>query len=136
MAFEVQQIDPLDLQPNIGVGVGLPFTNGAVFNTTYTTREALKVNLINYFLTDENERFLNLEIGAGIRRLLFGQSVPDMQDMVEQKVRRGVDMWFPRVDITKLTTQVSQDTNTLTLYMQYRVKMTNIQDELLINFEQ
>ena len=27
MAFKVQQINPLDLQPRVGVGVGLPYTS-------------------------------------------------------------------------------------------------------------
>jgi hypothetical protein len=45
MAFEVQQINPLDLQPSVGVGVGLPFTSNQVFTTTFTTREAIKANL-------------------------------------------------------------------------------------------
>ena len=37
MAFEVRKIDPLDLRPSKGVGVSLPFTGPAVFNTTYET---------------------------------------------------------------------------------------------------
>ena len=42
MAFNVQQINPLDLQPSVGIGVGLPFSSNQVFTTTYTTQEALK----------------------------------------------------------------------------------------------
>jgi hypothetical protein len=39
MAFNVQQINPLDLQPSVGVGVGLPFTSDQVFNTNlYNSR--------------------------------------------------------------------------------------------------
>ena len=59
MAFNVQQINPLDLQPSVGIGVGLPFTSGEVFSTTYTTQDAIKSNLINYFLTGKSERFFN-----------------------------------------------------------------------------
>jgi phage baseplate assembly protein W len=136
MAFDVQQINPLDLQPSVGVGVGLPFTNTAVFNTTYTTQEALKANLINYFLTGENERFLNPELGAGIRALLFDQMTSDVGDRVEQAVRTGVSKWFPRVIINSINSELSPDSNTFTLSIRYSVQMTNIQDELIINFEQ
>jgi phage baseplate assembly protein W len=136
MAFSVQQINPLDLQPSVGIGVSLPFTGGAVFNTTYTTQEALKTNLINYFLTGEDERFFNPELGTGIRALLFDQLTSDIGDKVEQIVRAGVSKWFPRVVINSIDSQLSPDTNTFTLLMRYSVQMTNIQDELTINFEQ
>ena len=136
MAFNVQQINPLDLQPSVGVGGGLPFTSAAVFNTTYTTQEALKTNLINYFLTGEDERFLNPELGTGIRALLFDQLTSDVGDKVEQIVRAGVSKWFPRVIINNISSEISPDTNTFTLLMRYSVQMTNIQDELTINFEQ
>lgn len=136
MAFEIQQINPLDLQPSVGVGVGLPFSNGAVFNTTFTTQEALKANLINFFLTGENERFLNPELGAGIRALLFDQATDDIQDRVEFAVRTGISRWFPKVNILELSVDVSPDTYTVTLYLRYSVNLTNIEDELIINFEQ
>jgi hypothetical protein len=77
MAFNVQQINPLDLQPSVGVGVGLPFSSNQVFNITYTTQEAIKTNLINYFLTGESERFFNPTFGAGIGAVLFNQMQQD-----------------------------------------------------------
>ena len=73
MAFDVQQINPLDLQPRKAVGVGLPFSSKSVFNSTYATKDAIKSNLINYFLTEKGERFLNPALGAGLRALLFDQ---------------------------------------------------------------
>jgi len=73
MAFQVERIHPLDLQPRKAVGVGLPFSSTSVFNSTYTTQDALKSNLINYLLTEKSERFLNPDLGAGLRALLFDQ---------------------------------------------------------------
>lgn len=136
MAFNIQQIDPLDLQPSVGVGVGLPFSNTSVFNINYTTQEALKANLINFFLTGENERFFNPELGAGIRTILFDQITYDVEDRVEQIIQSGVSRWFPNVNLNQLQVTVSPDTNTLTIVMRYSVINTNIQDELVINFEQ
>ena len=60
MAYKVQRISPLDLQPRKAVGVALPFSGKAVFNSTYTTKDAVRNNIINYFLTGKNERVLNL----------------------------------------------------------------------------
>jgi len=136
MAFDVQQINPLDLQPSVGVGVGLPFSSDSVFNITYTTQEALKSNLINYFLTGQFERFLNPTFGAGLRQLLFEQATQDNKDEIEYVVRSGIATWFPNIAINSLSTDVSPDTNTFTLAIAYSVNMTNITDQLVINFQQ
>ena len=136
MAFNVQQINPLDLQPSVGIGVGLPFSSGEVFTTTYTTQDAIKSNLINYFLTGKSERFFNPDLGAGLRAILFDQITQESKDQVEYVVQTGLSTWFPNVIINQLTTQASPDTNLFTLFLRYSIANTNIQDELLINFEQ
>lgn len=136
MAFQVQQINPLDLQPSVGVGVGLPFSSDQVFTTTYTTQDAIKANLINYFLTGKSERFFNPDLGAGLRAILFDQMTDDAQEEVEYVVQTGLSTWFPNVVVKELRTQASPDTNTFTVFLRYSIANTNIQDELLINFEQ
>ena len=136
MAFNVQQINPLDLQPSVGIGIGLPFSSGEVFTTTYTTQDAIKSNLINYFLTGKSERFFNPDLGAGLRAILFDQITQESKDQVEYVVQTGLSIWFPNVIINQLTTQASPDTNLFTLFLRYSIANTNIQDELVINFEQ
>ena len=136
MAFEVKKIHPLDLQPRKAVGVSLPFSAKDVFLPTYTTQEAIKVNLINYILTGRGERFLNPDFGIDLRSLLFEQLVDDKIEELEYRIRQGISEWFPTVTINKI--EITSDTNTGTVraYMKYGVEYTNIQDELLINFEQ
>ena len=136
MAFNVQQINPLDLQPSVGIGVKIPFSSDQVFTTTYTTQEAIKTNLINYLLTGRLERYFNPQFGAGLRALLFDQMNQDKSFEIETTIRTGVATWFPNVIIQELITQGTPDTNTFTIYMKYMVDMTNIQDELVINFQQ
>jgi phage baseplate assembly protein W len=136
MAFQVEKIHPLDLQPRKAVGVGLPFSSKSVFNSTYTTKDAIKANLINYFLTEKGERFLNPALGAGLRALLFDQMTEDKKEEINYTVRQGVAEWFPSIIIKNLNTEYSQDTNTVTVSMNYSVFQTNIEDQLVINFEQ
>lgn len=136
MAFDVEKINPLDLQPRKAVGVGLPFSSRAVFNSTYTTKDALKSNLINFFLTGRQERFLNPNFGTNLRTLLFNQMTPDTKEEILQEVRRGIADWFPNILIENLLVEETPDRNTVAIYIKYSVNQTNIQDELLINFEQ
>lgn len=136
MAFQVQKIHPLDLQPRKAVGVSLPFSAKDVFTSTYTTKDALKSNLINFLLTDKGERVLNPDFGIGLRSLLFEQATQDTKDQIDYLIRKGIADWFPELVINTLTISPTPDTNTVTIYMKYNVNQTNIQDELLINFEQ
>jgi len=136
MAFNVQKINPLDLQPRKAVGVSLPFSSNSVFNSTYTTQAALKSNLVNHFLTEKGERYLNPSLGAGLRRFIFDQITEDKRDEIEAVVRTEVSTWFPSVQINDVKIVSTPDTNTVTVYIKYNVTQTNIQDELLINFEQ
>ena len=49
MAFGAKKIFPIDTKPGIAVGVSLPFNAPNVFYSTYTTKDSIKYNLINFF---------------------------------------------------------------------------------------
>jgi phage baseplate assembly protein W len=136
MNREFTNIDPLDLQPRKAVGVKLPFSGKAVFNSTYQTREALKTNLINYFLTARGERYLNPTFGNGLQALLFEQLTQDKIKEIDATIRADIEFYFPKVEPTELNTVGLPDTNTVQFAMRYKVKNTNIEDEVVINFEQ
>ena len=80
MAFEVKKINPLDLQPRKAIGVNLPFTGKAVFNSTFETKEALKANMINYFLTGKGEKYFDPAFGSELRFVVFDQLNSDTED--------------------------------------------------------
>lgn len=136
MAFNIQQINPLDLQPSVGVGVRLPFSSNVVFTTTYTTQEAIKTNLINFLLTNPGERYLNPTLGAGITRILFEQTTEAIQDLLKFTIESGIAQYFPQIQINTLQIDPSADTNTVTVLLKYSIINTNIQDQLLLNIEQ
>lgn len=136
MAFEVRKIDPLDLRPSKGVGVSLPFTGPAVFNTTYETKDAIKTNIINFFLTGVGERFLNPTFGSGLRNLLFDQLTQDKIDQIKDIIQEGLNLYFPRVITTDMQLNAEPDTNSVFLILAYKISETNIEDSLVINFEQ
>ena len=135
MAFQVQQINPLDLQPSVGVGVGIPFTSDQVFTTTYTTKDAIKANLINYMLTNPGERSFNPTFGAGLREVLFEQSVDASEEVLKYKIQSGVAQYFPQIQINRFDIQSDRNSNTTMVLMAYSVINTNIQDQLVLNIE-
>jgi len=136
MAFQVKKIYPLDLKPSTAIGVDLPFSGKAVFNSTYLTKDAIKANLINYFLTNKGERYLNPSFGSDIRKMLFENINQDSLEEVEEIIANDISTFFPRVIPTKLEVTSNPDENSIRFYMSYQISETNIEDQLLINIEQ
>ena len=135
MAYNVEQIEPIDFLPDVAVGVNLPFTGNAVFNSTYLTKDAIKANLINYFLTNKGERYMNPQFGSNIRKLLFDNINEEKLEEIKSIVKRDIRKFFPRVN--PLLTQVTSDPDNhiVSLLVRYSIIDTNIEDELLINIE-
>ena len=136
MAIDVKKINPLDRQPRKAVGLDLPFSGQAVFNSTFTTSEAIKTNLINFFLTSRGERYLNVDFGNGLRNLLFDQLTEDKVKQIDAQIKADLAYYFPTVEPTEITTNGIPDSNTVQFAMKYKVRDTNIDDEVVLNFEQ
>ena len=135
MAYNRRKIDPLDLQPRKAVGVSLPFSGRSVFNSTYQTKDAIRTNIINFFLTGKNERIFNLNFGAGLRNLLFENITQDKIDEIRELILENLELYFPRVIVRDLTLDSSPDQNLVQFQLKYAVSETNIEDEVAINFE-
>ena len=135
MPFEVKKIDPLDLQPRKAIGVSLPFSNRAVFSSTYASKDAIKTNLINFFLTARGERYLNPLFGNELQRLLFENLNDASVARVDAVIREDLRVYFPRVIPIDISTVGDSETGTIQFTLKYRVSETNIEDEVIINFE-
>jgi len=133
MAYNLKQINVLDLRPSVGVGVALPFNTPAVFQTVYTTQEQLKYNIINFLLTNNRERIFNPNFGANIRSQIFEQITNETADTLELLIRNGIAQYFPNVAITELTFGGDPDQNLLTIQFSYTLTNTGQSDTITIN---
>jgi len=133
MAYNLRNINVLDLRPSTGVGVALPFNAPGVFRTVYTTKEQLKYNIINFLLTDRRERIFNANFGANIRSKLFEQISEETIDDLENTIRIGIATYFPNVVITNLTFNGDPDNNTLSIQFSYTISNTGQSDNILIS---
>lgn len=136
MAFEIKKIDPLDLQPRKAIGVNLPFSGKAVFNSNYQSKDAIKTNLINYFLTGKNERYMNPKFGNSLQPLLFDQMTEAKLIEIRTLVSQDLAEYFPRVEAKSLDVVGIPDTNTVQFSLTYSIRDTGIEDEVILNFEQ
>ena len=136
MAFSPKKISPLDLKPSVGIGVSLPFSSATAFKTTYTTKEAIKSNLINFFLTHKGERYLNPSFGGDLRRFIFTQITDGNLDFLKEDIQSQVAQYFPNVIVKELSVFQGQGTQEqqVTIKMVYNVANTNTTDSLEILF--
>ena len=133
MAYNLRNINVLDLRPSTGIGVALPFSSPAVFKTVYTTKEQLKYNIINFLLTDPRERLYHPTYGAGIRNKLFEQISAENLDSLELQIRLGIEQYFTSVKIVNLTFGGDPDRNLLTINFSYTINNTGESDTVILN---
>lgn len=132
---QTRKISKLDLNPNMGIGVSLPFNSQKVFTTTYTTREQIKSNLINFILTNTSERIMNPEFGAGLRRLLFSQI--DDVDTIKNILQDKINFNFPTIDLIEIDVLANPDTYTISIAITYEIKSSgNTTDTIQVNLNQ
>ena len=134
MAYNIVNISPLDLQPSKGVGIQLPFNGTTGLNITYTTKDAVKSNILNFFLTGKKERIMNPTFGAGIREQLFEQITQGTTQNIRDIIEFGLNDYFPQIQLNRLSVDALPDSNSIQVYFSYSITSTNIQDEILINF--
>lgn len=134
MAFNPQQINPIDLNSSKAIGVNLPFNGPAVFKSNYLTKDAIKFNLINFFLTNPGDRFLNPSFGGGLRDFIFEQIEEDNLYGLKENINSKISAYFPNVLIQDLNILKSEDNNSVTIELKYSIANTNINDNLTIQF--
>lgn len=134
MPFNQQQINPLDLNPNVAVGVNLPLSGPAVFISNYTTSDALKTDLINFFLTNPGERPMNPTFGGGLRNFIFSQIEEENINGLKENIEFKLQKYFPQVGISSLNILQDNDSNSLIVELKYFILNSNIQDTITLQF--
>ena len=135
MAYNARKIAPIDFKPSTGVGISIPFSGEVIFNTTFTTQEAIKSNLINWFLTNQGERPLNPEFGGNLRRFIFQQLADDTLDFLKEDIQNQLGTFFPSIIIESLEVLGREDQQIIDVVLKYKIQNTGITDTLNITFD-
>ena len=126
---------PNDTRQRVGIGVDIPFSSGGVFTPNYTTREAIKNNIINYFLTNPGERPANPLFGGGLRDFIFEQISFENLDFLKEDINTKLQQFFPDVVINEVEVIGNEDQNEVVVNLQYAVSNTGIEDEINLSFQ-
>ena len=135
MARIIQSQFPIDLTPSVAVGYGFPLDGDAVFIPTFTTREQLKANLVNYLLTNRGERLFRPDFGGDLRNLLFEAVLDSTTDALQIRIQNDINLYFPEIVVNQIEFINEPDNNQITFNLTYQIENFGIEDEINIELE-
>jgi phage baseplate assembly protein W len=112
------------------IGISVIFQTPQVFNSTFTTQDQTKNQLINFILTDPGERFFNPNFGSGIRAVLFQQDT-DFEGL-EVTLAEKIENFVQNIKVNNINI-VEGESNQINILINYSIN--NIQDTLTINLD-
>jgi phage baseplate assembly protein W len=115
MAYQVK-IHPLDFEPNVAIGVGLPiFGADNRFKLNYLTLDQAVTNAKNLLLTNTGERVMQPLFGCDLRKTLFENLSEETIEGLEERIREAFAYWLPYIFINELTLTPDYDYNKLAI---------------------
>jgi phage baseplate assembly protein W len=134
MAFGAKKIFPIDTKPGTAVGIAIPFNAPNVFFQTFTTQDAIRNNLLNFFLTNQTERYLNNQFGANLRAFIFEQISTDNISFLKENIQTLISKYFTNIKVEKLDILEYPDNNEIDVQLTYSIINTGITDQVQITF--
>ena len=128
------RVNPLDLQKNIAIGVSLPFNGPGVFNSTYTTKDQIKSNLVNLLLTDTGERLMNPTFGCDLRKFLFEGITENNLSNLTISLANSIKTFVPEITVLNIEVGPNTDYNTIDLSVNYLLNISNTPDQVTLQF--
>ena len=128
------RVNPLDLQKNIAIGVSLPFNGPGVFNSTYTTKDQTKSNLLNLLLTDAGERVMNPGFGTVLRKFLFEGITENNIESLKINLLDSIATYIPDITVVNITIIPEYDSNLINLSVDYVLNISQTPDQVTIQF--
>ncbi|MDD1442771.1 GPW/gp25 family protein [Dolichospermum sp. ST_sed3] len=104
-----KQINPIDLQKNIAVGIKLPLItdNKYFFGLNYTTFDQIRTNLLMLLSTEKGERIMQPNYGCDLRKMIFEQN-NNVEGGIIAAINDAVHTWMPQVTIIDTTMDINE----------------------------
>jgi phage baseplate assembly protein W len=128
------RVNPLDLQKNIAIGVSLPFNGPGVFNSTFTTKDQIKSNLVNLLLTSTGERIMNPNFGTYLKRFLFEGITDSNLESLKDNLLNSISIYIPDITVTSIVITPNTDYNSIDLNIDYVVNISQSPDQVTVQF--
>jgi phage baseplate assembly protein W len=94
--------------------------------TTKTDEQAIKASIRNLILTSNYEKPFHPEIGSPIKSLLFEPASPILPVLIEKAIHQTIDNHEPRVQLSKVTANLSADNNSIYVTIEFVIVNTSV----------
>jgi phage baseplate assembly protein W len=125
--------NPIDFEPDVAVGIKLPFgkPNG-LFSQSYTTEEQAVSNLKNLLLTRKGERVFQPEFGSNVYSLLFENIDINIESKMADTLTEDINFWLPYIVIDNIDVDSNQDRNSVRIELRFRVTEQGANQQIII----
>ena len=97
------------------IGVAVPFNQPNVFRQTFTSKDAVKSNIINFLLTEQGDRYFNNLFGSGLRNFLFEQLTVNTDVDIRTYLINQISTVFNNITIEELNIDFDEDRNQMNI---------------------
>jgi len=132
MAQIVDNVFPTQESGSAALGFSFPLSGNAVFNPTYTAKEVIRTNLLNWLLTNKGERVMRPTFGANLRDFI-GEGINDGTDTaIEERIKNNISVEFPQIQVKSVNFNNQADSNTINLFVNYLIRNIGAEDQINI----
>ena len=97
-------------------------TGKGVFESSYSTQEAVISNLKNLLLTEKGERYMQPNFGTNIRKVLFDNNTEDIRESLQETIDEDIKFWLPYVKLTDIDVISSADMHSLNIKLSFKIE--------------
>lgn len=122
------------LDKTVQVGISLPMNVSNVFPMTFSNKEQIKSNLLNFILTNKGERLYRPNFGTDIRKKLFEPNIDYevfRQVMFDDIGKEFIDV----LDLEDIAIESDIKTDVLRIAIVYRLKSEYESDLIQLTFD-
>ena len=109
MGYRVVEINEIEKNPNIAIGVKFPFDGRGIFRKSFTTDEQALTNIKSLLLTRKGERYEQPTFGTDLLNVLFEPNTPGLKEFIEETISSAINYWLPYIQISNLDIVTIED---------------------------
>jgi|SRR5210317_890813 len=123
----------LDLQPDVAIGVMLPFgKQNGLFQLSYTTEQQAISNLKSLLLTRKGERLFQPNFGSDVYSLMFENINSDLSSQLDESLRADIEYWLPYIIIDDINIEIIEDRNYVRIELSFRVTEQGANQQIIL----
>ena len=131
---QIYRLNPQDFGQPKGIGISVLYSNNtSVFNSTITTKDQIKSNLINYVLTNKGERLYDPNFGGDIRRAIFEANDDKTFDNITARLETEILQYVPNIILQSIIIKRDPDNNLVNIIINYQINQQN--QQVVVNVE-